>query len=86
MFFRYLQVRHAFQHQFPNGVTLESDPVESLLSSKIVMGPLSALYLPLSVALPAKLTKIFTKWKQDIPFLTEVWEECVSSCVEYDLC
>lgn len=26
MFFRFLQVRHAFQHHFPGGVTLESDP------------------------------------------------------------
>lgn len=82
MFFRFLQVRHAFQHQFPNGVTLGSDPVESLLSSKVLIGPLSALYLRLSVSLPAKLTKIFLKWKQDIPSLTEgAWEECISSYV-----
>lgn len=80
IFFRFLQVRHAFQHQFSSGVTLESDPVERLLSSKVLIGPLSALYFRLSASSLAKLTKAFTKWKQDIPSLKEeTWEDCVVS-------
>lgn len=82
MFFRFLQVRHAFQHQIPNGVTFELDPVERLLFTKVLIDPLSALYFHLSASLPTKLTKTFTKWKQDFPSLTgEDWETCVFSYV-----
>lgn len=34
MFFRYMQLRHAFRAQFPNPITLESHPIEHLLISK----------------------------------------------------
>lgn len=56
MFFHFLQVRHAFQHQFPSGVALESDPVERLLTNKILTVPLSAIYFHISASIPTKLS------------------------------
>lgn len=82
MFFRFLQVRHAFQHQFPGGINLESDPVEKLLSTKILVAPLSTIYFHITAARPTKLGKLFLKWKEDLPSLEEEeWETCLSSYV-----
>lgn len=82
MFFRYFQLLHAFHKQFPPSLTLESDPVESLLIAKVIDKPLSSLYFCLSIAPTNKLDRTFAKWQVDIPDLTEEeWEDCLSSFV-----
>lgn len=76
MFFRYLQLRHAVQAQFPNGVSLKSHGVESFLISKNVDRILSSLYLWISSEESSSGTKLFKKWRTDIPVLEDDdWEE-----------
>lgn len=68
--------------QFPEPIVHESDPIEHLLSSKVMGKPLSSLYVPLSVAYESVLNRTFERWKGGIPDLTEEeWEGCVSSYV-----
>lgn len=82
MLFRYYQLRHAYRKQFPSLLQLESDPVEGLLTAKIIDRPLSTLYFHLSIPPTKKLEKTLVKWKADIPDLPEEeWETCVSSFV-----
>lgn len=47
MLFRYFQLRHAYHQQCPTSLTLESDPVERLLTIQILNAPLSSLNLHL---------------------------------------
>lgn len=82
MLFRYLQVKHAYQKQFPTHITLELDPVERLLTVKVLIAPLSSLYFHLTLTSSTKLTRVFLRWQQDIPSLSEEnWETCVSSYI-----
>lgn len=71
MLFRYLQLRDAFRKQFPSPFLLDSDPVERLLTSKLLNKPLSALYFFQSIASTAKLTKTLAEWQANLPDLTE---------------
>lgn len=82
MFFHFLQVRHAFQHQSTGSVNLESIPVERLLTTKVLTTPLSSIYFHISASIPTKLTKLYARWKRDLPSLEEEdWETCVTSYV-----
>lgn len=78
MKFRYYQLKHAVQAQFPGPLTLQTDAVERLLIAKVMDKPLSSLYFYLSIAHMTSLTKVFNKWKTDIPELTDdSWEDIV---------
>ena len=80
--FRYWQLRHAYSAQFPDRLTLQSDSIERLLTSRTMGRPLSTLYLYLTVAHDSGSTRSFEKWKADIPDLDEEkWEECVSTFI-----
>lgn len=82
MFFRYLQLRHAVQAQFPAPLTVESDPIERLHTSSIMGKPLSSLYLRLSLAYANTSTHTYQKWATDFTDLDgEEWETCTSHFV-----
>lgn len=70
MTFPYYQLSHATQAQFPGTIVLEPDSVERLLISRVLEKPFSFLYLYLSSAHATSLTKLYDKWKTDIPGLT----------------
>lgn len=77
--FRYCQLRHALASQFPNPVTLESDSIERLLTSRVMGKALSSLYLQPTVAHDTDTLITLSKWRDDIPNLDEdIWEEIVS--------
>lgn len=80
--FRYWQLRHALNSQFPDPVTLESDSIKRLLISGVMGKPFSSLYLYLTVAHDTDTAVVLGKWSTDIPDLNEeVWEDCVPSYV-----
>lgn len=82
MFFCYLQLRHAVQAQFPNGVSLKSHGVESFLISNNVDRILSSLYLRISSEESSSGTKLFQKWKTDFPALEDVdWVEGIQQYI-----
>lgn len=58
MKFRYYQLKHAVQAQFPGPLTLQIDAVERLLIAKIMDKPLSSLYFYLSIEHMTSLTKV----------------------------
>lgn len=68
MFFRYLQLRHAYRTQFPQPITLEVSSVESIKQ-------LSVLYAEFKVLNTSVVTRLFLKWQADIPRLADDdWE------------
>lgn len=80
--FRYWQLEHTFEAQFPAPLILEPDSIERLLTSSVMGKPLSTLYLYLTVEYDAKLTKTWEKWRVDIPSLDEEeWKECLISYI-----
>lgn len=77
-FFRFLQLQHAANAQFPRSITLTSDPLEAMLSCTNLPKPLSELYSQLSLLTIPKMTDLYHKWQADIPTLMEDdWEDCV---------
>lgn len=82
MFFRYLQLRHAIQAQFPSEIQLQSHMVEHFLISKNVDRILSSLYLRVSLETDSQGTRLFKKWKLDVPSLTDDdWEEGIEQYI-----
>lgn len=82
MFFRYLQLRHAVQAQFPDGVSLESHGVEKFLISKSADRILSSLYLQISSGGSSGGTKLFQRWKADFPaMMDDDWEEGIQQYI-----
>lgn len=82
MFFRYLQLRHATQAQFPSEIQLQSHMVERFLISKTVDRILSSLYLRVSLGVDGQGSRLFNKWKSDVPSLTdEDWEEGIKQYI-----
>lgn len=57
----YYPLHHTFQKQFPLSLTLELDPVEGLLTAKVVDKSLSAQYFHLSIAPTNILERTFGK-------------------------
>lgn len=75
MFFRYLQLRHAFRSQFPNGIDLQLSDLENMLQD-LDGGTLSNIYNKLVVLDTSKVSRLYTTWQKDIPDLTDDdWEE-----------
>lgn len=59
---------------------MESDPVEGLLTARIIDKPLSSLHF--SIAPANKLERTFGKWYMDLPgLMEEEWEDCLCSFV-----
>lgn len=82
MFFRYLQLRHAARAQFPSGVNLAIHLVEPLLTATNIDRILSSIYFRLTCRDTSKMLRLFTKWQQDIPALTEEdWAEELQICI-----
>lgn len=82
MFFRYLQLRHAVQAQYPAGVALQSNGVETFLISRNVDRILSSLYLRILSEEPTGGTKLYDKWKADLPALAaDDWEEGIQQYI-----
>lgn len=82
MFFRYLQPRHAIQAQFPIEIHLKSHVVEHFLISSRTDRILSSLYLRISCEHDGRGTKLFHKWKVDIPSLADDdWEEGIQQYI-----
>lgn len=82
MFFRYLQLRHAIQAQFPEGVTVQSHGVEKLLISKNVDRTLPSLYFAIAGVGSDKGGRLYIKWRGDIPDLAEDdWEEGIQQYI-----
>lgn len=80
--FRYWQLRHALTAQFPGPITLNSDSIERLLTSELLLKPLSTIYMYLTVAYDTDTSHVLAKWREDIPNLDEdIWEECVSTFI-----
>lgn len=76
MFFRYLQLRHAFRSQFPLSLVLEITGVKRLLSAVDETKPLSTLYSALVGLDTSKVSQLFSVWQADVPTLTDDdWEE-----------
>lgn len=76
MLFRYLQLKHAIQAQFPDSVTLAPHSVEQLLMALNIDRALSSIYLTLTLGEGAKSTQLYQRWQQDIPsFDREDWDE-----------
>lgn len=75
MLFRFFQIRHAVQAQFPDSMALNSHLVEKLLTAHIIDRPLSSIYLRLIVYNDSKTDQLFQKWYQDLPTPTrEDWD------------
>lgn len=84
MFFRFLQLQHAFSVRFPLPLTLDSDPLEWLLASLVMGKPLSSIYLQLSNAYSTKLDRTYWKWVTDLSDLTAVdWDNCVNTSLTH---
>lgn len=78
MLFRFLQLRHALQAQFPEPIALDTHSVESLLRARNIDRPLSSIYLKLTLGDDVKITQLYQRWHEDIPALTrEDWGERV---------
>lgn len=76
MFFRYLQLRHAFQVQFPHPITLEVHDIKSLRRTPEGIKPLSARYSILAGLHTSKVFQLFSAWQADIRTLADDnWEE-----------
>lgn len=71
MFFRYIQLRHAFRSQFPSPVSLEMSEVEDTLRSPDGVRTLSILYHKLAVLDTSKVSQLFLVWQWDVPDLTD---------------
>lgn len=61
MEFQYCQLKHAMRARFPKPIVLDSDPIERLLSFRVIGKPLSYIYLPMSVAHEAGLSPTFER-------------------------
>lgn len=82
MFFRYLQLHHALQSQFPEWIDIQSHVVERSLISNSPDRILSSLYLIISSRDTGRGTKLFHSWKEVIPTLTaEDWEERIQQYI-----
>lgn len=82
MLFRYLQLRHAFQAQFPRSLKLEANDVESLLRTSEMGGILSALYSILARLDTSKVSQLFSVWQSDILTLADSnWEEGIQQYI-----
>lgn len=82
MFFCYLLLRHTIQAQFPTDVRLESHMVERFLISASADRILSSLYLRISCGTDGQGTKLFNKWKVDVPSLTDDdWEKGIQQYI-----
>lgn len=75
MFFRYLQLHHAYLAQFPIPVTLTTRRAEYTLGLKEGIKPLSTLYSDFVGLDTFKVTKLFYVWQTDVPALADDWEE-----------
>lgn len=76
MFFRFLQLRHAFHSQFPSRVTLDMSVMESELRSPDAVKTLSTLYNILAALDTSGVSRLFDLWQSDILELTsDDWEE-----------
>lgn len=82
IFFRYLQLRHVISAQFPEALTIESDPLKCFLTTRFLGRPWSSIYLSLSLAHSVKLIQLLFKWQTDISYLTkEDWDVFTSNYV-----
>lgn len=82
MYFCYLQLRHAIQAQFPSEIRLQSHMVERFLISKNVDHILSSLYLWVSLGTDSQGSRLFNKWKLEVPSLTDDdWEEGIQQYI-----
>lgn len=82
MFFRFLQLRHAIQSQFPQIPTVASHIIESYLMSRHADRILSSLYLRISSRDTNQNTELFQRWQSDIPNLeSEDWDEGVQQYI-----
>lgn len=78
MFFRFLQLRHAFRSQFPNPITLWMSDLEAELRAPEGTKLLSFIYNKLALLDTSRVSQLLTTWQHDIPDLTEDdWEEGV---------
>ncbi|XP_041436080.1 uncharacterized protein fam189a2.S isoform X1 [Xenopus laevis] len=79
MLFRYFQLRHAFNVQFPiKPVDLKVSSLETYLHRLDLPKPLSWLYTILSTAGPSPLERVKGKWQADIPDLDdEKWKDAL---------
>lgn len=76
MFFRYLQLCHAFQSQFPGSLVLEVRGVERLLTMAEETKLLSTLYSLLVGLDTSRVSQLLSVWQVDIPTLADDdWEE-----------
>lgn len=76
MFFRYLQLRHAYRAQFPFPITLETNRIEHMLSLEEDLKPLSVVYSDLAGLDTSKVTQLFSRWQTHVPSLAgDDWEE-----------
>lgn len=76
MFFRFLQVRHAFRSQFPGPLTLEETPIEKVLKNQEGGRTLSVVYNLLVTQDTSKVSQLCERWRVDVPELSDGdWEE-----------
>lgn len=76
MFFRYIQLHHAYWTQFPKPITLEANGLEQMLTLEEDLKPLSALYAELIGLDTSAVSRLFSRWQTDIPTLADDdWEE-----------
>lgn len=76
-FFRFLQLSHAFSHQFSNSPPqLVQSSLEDLLRSDCAKKPTSQLYSHLTVTSLPTMEKLRSKWSHDIPnFDNDDWDD-----------
>lgn len=85
MLFRYMQLKHAAQVQFPRVVTIMPHVAERFLTSQNADRILSSIYVRLTYGDSDGKSPLFRSWKADIPSLSEEeWDLALQQYISTD--